>query len=740
MQQVSNFFLRLIPGPVKRSLGRLNIRTKLIVSFAFLLLMMVCAGGAGLFFTSQIKTKVEILSQVASPLNATANYLANDMLKSHATILYLLSLNDRSGIDAQKQLLGTLKTTIDQNMKHLARLAGTQGVNLDIKELEQHLAGFFSQSGNAVLAHENMLEKERLSSDKLAEFDRNRQDLDKRLSLFLESSQIAIGEREDEGRKLAMTQATKVKEISGLLLDMFQQDLPVLYQGQNLTTFLIEFQDIIKLLVLEKKIARIDTYQENFQALAQKTDSRIKRLKRKLRTQAQKKTFDEMVQGFDTLRDVTLATDGLFRLRTGYLEAVGNIQEMRATLSDATVSVKKTIEKWLAVSDRMNTNVQESTRKGVSLALFYISVIVVAGILIGILAAVLIISAITTPLSRLQEKVLQVEETSDFSVRVGSEKSDEVGKTAMAFDSLMSAFESAVLDINTVMTSLSQGNFSLSMTSDQKGDLARLKDRINESIALLAQSIARIIDISDQVKKDAIAVSGSAKVLSDNAQAQSTAIEEISASVSQIEARARNNETHALEVRTISSHALEEILKGREQMAAMLASMEKIKETSASVAGVIGVINDIASQTTLLSLNASIEAARAGEAGKGFAVVAQEVKDLANRSGKAASDTNRQILSAISEVEKGVASADQNAAVLEKINTIVNEVDGLVLQISDSSANQTARIEEISKGLTHMSEAVAENKSVARQTADSYEKMAERSVHMHEVLSVFKLK
>ena len=185
MQQVSNFFLRLIPVPVKRSLGRLNIRTKLIVSFVFLLLMMVCAGGAGLFFTSQIKTKVEILSQVASPLNATANHLAKDMLKSHATILYLLSLNDRSGIDAQKQLLGALKTTIDQNMKHLARLAGTQEVNLDIKELEQHLAGFFAKSGNAVLAHENMLEKERLSSDKLTEFDRNRQDLDKRLSLFL---------------------------------------------------------------------------------------------------------------------------------------------------------------------------------------------------------------------------------------------------------------------------------------------------------------------------------------------------------------------------------------------------------------------------------------------------------------------------------------------------------------------------------------------------------------------------
>ncbi len=740
MQTISDFFLGFIPGPVKMSLGRLNIRTKLIFSFVFLLSMMVCAGGAGLFFTSQIKAKVEILSQVASPLNSAANRLANEMLKSHAIILYLLSLNDRSQINGQKQLLKTLKAAIELNIKTLARLAGSQGVALDIKELEQGLTGFFVQSAKAVSAHQSLLEKERLFDEKRVEFDRNRQELDKFLSLFLDSARTAIGEKEDEGRKLSMTSTATAKQVSTLLLDMFQKDLPVLYRGQNLRTFLIGFQDIIKRLALEKEIARVQEHQENFEALAKKTGSRMKRLKRKLGTQAQKTTYDEMAQGFDTLRDVTLTTDGLFRLKADYLEAVENIQEMKTSLSKTTILVTKTIEKWLSVSDEMNTNVQESTRKGVSLSLFYISLIVVIGIIIGLLAAVLIISAITTALTHLQEKVLDVEKTSDFSVRVGSEKSDEVGKTAMAFDSLMGSFESAVSDINSVMTSISQGNFSRPMTSEQKGDLARLKKSINGSIELLAQSIARIIDISDQVKKDATAVSGSAIVLSDNTDAQSAAIEEISASVNQIESRARNNEQHAMEVRTISSQAIEQILKGRDQMAAMLASMEKIKETSASVAGVISVINDIASQTTLLALNASIEAARAGEAGKGFAVVAQEVKDLADRSSKAASDTNHQISSAIAEVEKGVANAGQNAAVLEKINAIVNEVDGLVSKISESSAEQAESIGAISEGLAHMSSAVVENAAVARQTADSYEKMAERSSLMQEVLSVFKLK
>ncbi|OQY49900.1 MAG: hypothetical protein B6230_07320 [Desulfobacteraceae bacterium 4572_89] len=737
---MSEFFLKFIPTPIKSFLGKLNIRSKLIFSFAFLLLMMVCAGGAGLFFTSQIKEKVETISRVASPLNSAANRLANEMFKSHATILYLLSLKEKEGIETQSNLLRELKVSIDHDMKELARVAGAHGVELDINLLKQHLSGFFVQSGNAVSAHKIMLEKEGLLSVKLNEFDQNRKDLDKSLSLFLESAQGAIGEKEEEGQKLSMTNTATAKQVAGLLLNMFQQDLPVLYRGQNFRSFLIEFQNIIKILVLEKDISRIESHKNDFQALAKKTASRIKRLKRKLRTDAQKATFDEMDKGFEKLRKVTLAKDGLFVLQADYLEAAGNIQNMKTELSNATNSVKQTIEKWLAISDLINTNVQESARKGVSLALFYISIIVVAGIMIGILAAVLIIRAITMPLTRLQGKVLEVEKASDFSMRVGSEKTDEVGKTAIAFDSLMISIESAVSDINGVMTSISKGDFSQFMTSDQKGDLGSLKDRMNESIELLAQSIARIIDISEQVKQDAITVSGSAKMLSDNTHEQSTSLEQVASSVNQIETRARDNEKYAMEVRNISGRAMEEILKGRDQMSAMLSSMEKIKKTSSNVANVIGVINDIASQTTLLSLNASIEAARAGEAGKGFAVVAQEVKDLAARSSKAASDTNAQLMEAISEVGKGVENADQNARVLENINAIVKEVNTLVSKISEYSAEQTVSIEEISKGLSQVNQAVVDNAAIAEKTADSYEKMAERSTHMHEVLSVFKLK
>jgi methyl-accepting chemotaxis protein len=207
-----------------------------------------------------------------------------------------------------------------------------------------------------------------------------------------------------------------------------------------------------------------------------------------------------------------------------------------------------------------------------------------------------------------------------------------------------------------------------------------------------------------------------------------------------VEARARDNESHSQEVRTISSQAIDKVLEGREQMESMLGSMEKIKETSANVANVIAVINDIASQTTLLALNASIEAARAGEAGKGFAVVAQEVKDLADRSAVAASDTGLQIKEAIAEVDKGVVHAQGNAEVLALISEIVQKADGRVLKISEYSTEQTRQIQEISEELSRMNEAVVENSAIAAQTAQAFEKMAERSSHMEDVLAIFKIK
>jgi hypothetical protein len=156
------------------------------------------------------------------------------------------------------------------------------------------------------------------------------------LSAFLETAQSAIGEKEDEGRKLSMTPSATAKEVSDLLLDMFQQDLPVLYKGQNFRSFLIEFQDIIKTVMVENDIEKIGELRKKFEKLAKKTSSRMRRLKRKLRTREHKAAFEELSRGFEVLHSTTLADGGIFSVQKEYLEAILNIRQMKIQVSAAT--------------------------------------------------------------------------------------------------------------------------------------------------------------------------------------------------------------------------------------------------------------------------------------------------------------------------------------------------------------------------------------------------------------------
>ncbi|MCP3873405.1 MAG: methyl-accepting chemotaxis protein [Desulfobacteraceae bacterium] len=740
MIQIQEKLMKIMPQSLSNFQEKLNIRTKLIYVFIFLVLMIACAGGSGLFFTSQIKGKVETISDIAAPIGKISNALANDMFKSHVAVLSLLSMDTPETIGAKEKELQSLKINIDKNLDALSKVLKKGKFNLNIKQLTTIKNKFFGQIVDVIGAHQTKLSKEVLAKEKVAEFDTNRKNLDQSLIVFIQTAQTAIGEKEDEGRKLSMTETTTAKEVSDLLLSMFQRDLPVLYKGQDFRSFFIEFQDMIKTLIVEKETQNVEKLKSSFEKLTKKISGRMKRLKRKLRTKENKESFEILASFFETFKTTTLADDGIFIVQSEYIEAIMNIEQMKQQLSSASKLVNLELEKVLKVSDKINKDVQASAKKGVVSALIYISIIVSAGLIIGFFAAFIIINAITKPLITLKEKVQDVEKTSDFSIRVDSLKHDEVGRTALAFDSLMSVMHSALADVNHVMESVSKGDFSKSLTSEQKGDLDQLKESINGSIDLLGQSIAKIIDLSEQVKTNSEELTQSATTLSDNTDEQSAGIEEISASMTQIESRAKDNTQKALEVQKISGNAMKEVDKGNTQMTEMLASMEKIKKTSADVSNVIQVINDIASQTKLLSLNASIEAVRAGDAGRGFAVVADEVRDLANRSAQAATETTKLIKDSIKEIDKGAEHVDHNAEVLNKIHNIVNQVNTLVLEISEFSADQSTSIEGVTQGLSHINKAVVENSSIAKQTVDAYEQMSEMSHRMFEILKVFKLR
>jgi len=595
-------------------------------------------------------------------------------------------------------------------------------------------------SEQAIAKYKGVLEKETEKRNQLENFDLQRRMFDKNLNEFIESAQTVIGDIEDQGRTLSMNEEATAKQVSDLLLNMFQKDLPVLYRANALQVFVIQTQDFLKVYLAETDLEQLADHREKFEKLSKKITSRLKRLKRKLKTEEHLKSHNVLTKGFEDLSISVMNEGGLFDVHKQYLEATQIIKSLKQGLKKATNNVNAELKTIVLKSKQMNIDVQTATKKEVSSALWYIGFMVMIGLITAGIAAIMIIQSITKPLMKLQNTVTQVKENSDYSNRANISTSDEIGRTSIAFDSLMAAMESVIREINQVMADVAKGDFSNQVTSSQQGDLLILTDSINSSIELLGKTLEHIISISEKVNERAGSLSQAATELTDNTNSQAIGIEEISHSMANIGDSAKTNEENTFEVQKISNQAIVEVEEGNKQMEQMIQGMQDIKSTSSEVASAIGIINDIAAQTKLLALNASIEAVRVGELGKGFTVVAHEVRDLADRSAVAARETEALVKQSIIQVDNGVLNADKTAEGLNKIKTIVSKVNRLVEDVSTSSKEQNENIEAINTGLSEMNEAVSHNAAIGEETARSYEDLSKLSIQMHETLEQFKLR
>ena len=177
----------------------------------------------------------------------------------------------------------------------------------------------------------------------------------------------------------------------------------------------------------------------------------------------------------------------------------------------------------------------------------------------------------------------------------------------------------------------------------------------------------------------------------------------------------------------------------RAEMSAMVNAMERINETSKKIGNIISEIESIASQTNLLSLNASIEAARAGEAGRGFAVVADQIRQLAEQSAQSVVDTRELIEGSLQEISEGNYAAERAA------NSIELVVDG-IKNIADASREQSRMAEEqaetmrqAEQGVSQISEVVQSNSATAQESSATSEELSAQATTLDELIGQFVL-
>jgi methyl-accepting chemotaxis protein len=313
-------------------------------------------------------------------------------------------------------------------------------------------------------------------------------------------------------------------------------------------------------------------------------------------------------------------------------------------------------------------------------------------------------------------------------------------KLLKGFNSAIDGILQPVQEAMNCLAEIAQGNLAVSMTGDYQGDNAKMKDAINTALEALNDILSNVATAVEQVTCGAEQVSDSSQSLSQGAIEQAGSLEEIASSLQQMAVRTKQNAENATQANQLSADARKNADHGNQQMQQMLSAMGEINQSSGNISKIIKVIDEIAFQTNLLALNAAVEAARAGVQGKGFAVVAEEVRNLAQRSAKAAKETAELIEGSVKKVENGTTIANQTAKALEEIVSRVTKVTDLVGEIAAASNEQAQGIEQVNQGLSQIDQVTQSNTASAEESASAAEQLSSQAVQLKQMLSKFQLR
>lgn len=318
---------------------------------------------------------------------------------------------------------------------------------------------------------------------------------------------------------------------------------------------------------------------------------------------------------------------------------------------------------------------------------------------------------------------------------------DEVADMVREAKSMAGMLNEIIGDIGMALSAMAGGDYTVSSRIPEKytGDFVGLRNSIVEMKKQMNETLLNIEQASGQVSAGSTNLSDAAQSLAEGATEQAGAIEELQATIMNITENVERTSESVDESYQQASQYAQEADKSRNEMQEMVSAMGRISETSQKIGNIISEIEDIASQTNLLSLNAAIEAARAGEAGRGFAVVADQIRSLAEQSAKSAVDTRDLIMTAIQEVEAGNMSAERAAESIGEVVEGVKKIADTSRELSGIAKGQAEAMKQAEAGVSQISEVVQSNSATAEETSATSEELSAQAVTLNELVSRFTL-
>lgn len=339
-----------------------------------------------------------------------------------------------------------------------------------------------------------------------------------------------------------------------------------------------------------------------------------------------------------------------------------------------------------------------------------------------------------------------ISKLSDFDLSADQEleqfygRKDEIGMIAEAAHNVCSHLQAAIEDIERILSEIAEGNLAVDVEKNERYYISGLR-MLTGSLQAIRSKLTKVMNeitlVSHQVNDEAEQVLFRAESLSHGAAEQALSVKALGDAVSNIEQQADSTAKFASRAKQENIQTHQRIETCSNDMLALMDAMRTIDEKSKEIIKVIRTIEDIASQTNILSLNAAIEAARAGTAGKGFAVVADEVRMLAGQSAEAARSTALLIGETVAAVETGSQISDVTNQALQEVVASARNVSDAVASIFEAADDQSHAVERISQELQSISDVVQSNSDVVKDSAAVSEKMSEQAAMLKSQVSKF---